>query len=142
MDIRELTADLSVGSQIAPEDVKAIADRGFRTILVNRPDGEAPGQPTFAEIAAAAEEHGLEVRHVPVVSGHLTQDDVQAFGQALEELPGPVFAYCRSGTRSCHVWALGRAGRMDTDEIMAAGARGGYDLSPLRPSIEAMAQRS
>ena len=32
-----------------------------------------------------------------------------------------------SGTRSSIVWALGESG-MSPDEIIAAGARGGYDL--------------
>ena len=34
----------------------------------------------------------------------MTGDDVAAMADALEELEGPVFAYCRSGTRSTNLF--------------------------------------
>ena len=45
--------------QITAADVPALADRGFRSIICNRPDGEGPDQPTFEEIEAAAQDAGL-----------------------------------------------------------------------------------
>ena len=54
MDIKTLTAGLSVSGQITPADVEDIKDAGFRAIICNRPDGEGSDQPTFPEIAAAA----------------------------------------------------------------------------------------
>ncbi|MBT8412600.1 MAG: TIGR01244 family phosphatase, partial [Octadecabacter sp.] len=52
---------------------------------------------------------------------------------------GPVLAYCASGTRSSIVWALGQAGTMATDEIITAAAAAGYDLSGLKPQLDALA---
>ncbi len=100
MTIRTLTPALSVSSQIAPADIAALAASGFRSIVCNRPDGEEPGQPTAASIAAAAAAHGLHFDHVPVVSGAIGEADVAAMARALADLPGPVLAYCRSGARS------------------------------------------
>jgi len=54
MQTRSLTEKLSVSSQLAPADLTAAADQGIRSIINNRPDGEAPDQPTSAEIEAAA----------------------------------------------------------------------------------------
>ena len=110
MAITDITPDYSVSPQITPEDVPALAAMGFRTIMCNRPDGEDPGQPPAAEVRAAAERHGLAFAMVPVVSGRLGMDDVAAFGAAMAGLPGPVLAYCRSGTRSRNLWMLSRAG--------------------------------
>lgn len=105
MDTKPITEALSVAGQIAADDLAAIRDAGFRAIVCNRPDGEAADQPPFADIAAAARAAGLEARYLPVVSGQLTDEDAAAFRRLMDELPKPVLAYCRSGTRSGQLWA-------------------------------------
>ena len=90
---------LSVGPQMLPEDLPELARRGFRSILCARPDDEDPGQPRFAEIAAAAGAVGLEARHVPV-TGRPGPAQVAAFEAAMDALPAPTYAYCRSGARA------------------------------------------
>lgn len=108
MNVTRIDPDFAAAAQIAPEDVAEIAAQGFRAVMCNRPDGEEPGQPRFAEIAAAAEAAGLATAHVPVVSGRITEADVEAFRAAVAGLPGPVFAYCRSGARCQNLWRLTR----------------------------------
>lgn len=100
MNITRVSADFSVSSQIAPSDIPAIAAEGYRSIICNRPDGEEPGQPVYAAVAAAAEQAGLAVRFIPVVPGQATAQDVAAMTDAMRDLPGPQLAYCRSGARS------------------------------------------
>ena len=106
MDFRQVTPNYSVSGQINPEDVEAIKAAGFRSVICNRPDGEQPGQPSAETIRAAVEAAGLAFRHVPVVSGQITEANVADHAAALEELPGPVFAYCRSGARSTNLLGL------------------------------------
>ena len=108
MKFNPVTPDYSAAAQIGPEDLAEIAALGYRSVMCNRPDGEDSGQPDFAEIEAAARAHGLPAAHVSVVSGHILPEDVAAFRTAIAELPGPVFAYCRSGARSQHLWQLSR----------------------------------
>jgi uncharacterized protein (TIGR01244 family) len=48
-------------------------------------------------------------------------------------------AYCASGNRSTVVWALGMAGSLPTDELIARGEKWGYQLEWLRPQIQALA---
>lgn len=110
MQVRKLTDAYAVAPQILAADIAAIAADGFRSIMCNRPDGEQPGQTPYAEIAAAAMAQGLAVRHVPVVSGAISPDDVAAFKRAIAELPAPVFAYCRSGARCTNLWQMSAAG--------------------------------
>lgn len=104
MEIRQIDPQLAVSGQIGPDDVAAVAARGFRAIVCNRPDGEEAGQPRFAEVAAAARAAGLEARHIPV-SGPVSDTQAAAFGAALSDLPAPVLAYCRSGARSAAISA-------------------------------------
>jgi uncharacterized protein (TIGR01244 family) len=99
MTHQPVTGDFSVSPQITPQEVAAIARDGFRSIICNRPDGEAADQTPHAMIEAEAAKAGLEFRHIPVISGAMTQEDVDAMAAALKELPAPVFAYCRSGAR-------------------------------------------
>ena len=131
MDIRPLTENFAVSPQIDAAHIKEIAGAGFRSILCNRPDHEEMGQPDFIEIEAAAKAEGLETRCVPIVSGMMTQDSVDEFDRALEELPKPILAYCRSGTRCTMLWAVVEHGRRDDEEIVSRAAKAGYDVAPL-----------
>ena len=131
MDLRKITDDFSVSPQIDAKDVPAIAGAGFRSILCNRPDGEAPGQAAYDDIAKAALAEGLEVRSVPIVSDRLTPDDVRAFDDALHDLPKPILAYCRTGTRCTMMWSIVHMSRLDPDEIISRTAAAGYDMSGL-----------
>lgn len=130
LQIHRLTEQLSVAPQIDVADLATLAARGFRSIINNRPDHEAPGQPGNAELEAAAQQAGLGWRHVPVLSGQFTEAQVRDFAEALDELPGPVLAYCRSGTRCCALWALQAEGPVE--EVLATTRAAGYDLSMLR----------
>jgi uncharacterized protein (TIGR01244 family) len=106
MDIRQIDEGFAVTGQISPDDVRDIAAEGYQAIICNRPDGESPDQPDFAEIAKVAEKTGIPIYYVPVVSGQLTQDDVDAMAAALDTSEGPVLAYCRSGARSTNIYGI------------------------------------
>ena len=54
MQIQKISPSLSVSPQITAEDVAALAQAGFRSIINNRPDGESDDQPDTAAIATAA----------------------------------------------------------------------------------------
>jgi sulfide:quinone oxidoreductase len=112
MQIRKIDSNFSVSEQIRPADAPAIAAAGFRSIICNRPDGEGWGQPSFAEIEAAAKAAGLEAAYLPVTPGGMTPRDVNRFAELLRTLPGPVFGYCRSGARSSGMWQAAQALRM------------------------------
>ena len=136
MDLRRLTDDFAVAPQIDVADVAEAAALGYRTLICNRPDGESFDQTPTAEIAAAAEAHGMRFISIPFTSGALTMQLIAQFGAALAEAPRPALAYCRSGTRSCMIWALTQAGEMPTEDILEAASRGGYDMTGLRPTLE------
>ncbi len=131
MEIQSLSNTLSVAGQIRPEDLPAIAGAGYRSIICNRHDGEAPDQPGFREIEQAAQREGIHVRFLPAESGKVSDEQGREFGQLLDELPRPVLAYCRSGMRSATMWALSQSGSMPLPAIIEAGARAGYDLKGL-----------
>ena len=129
MDLKRISDALSVSGQISPADVAELKAQGFRSIVCNRPDGEGADQPTFEEIHEAADAVGLAARYLPVKSGLVQDEDAVAFGTALRELPGPVFAYCRTGTRSVTLWSLSQSKALPMPDILAAAKAAGYDMN-------------
>lgn len=137
-NVVNVARDFSVAPQITAADFAAAAARGVRTIINNRPDGEAPDQLSDAQARAAAEAAGLVYRAIPVTMP-IPSAAVDAFAAALRDTPGPHLAYCRSGTRSITLWTLAQAkGGADPDELIRTAAAAGYDLSPMRSTLAAL----
>ncbi len=129
---RKVTENFWVGAQVHEDEVKAAADAGFRTLINNRPDGEDPGQPTSAEVAAWARAHGLAYVDLPF-AGQVTREMVEGMGNAVAAGGKPVLAYCRSGFRSISLWAMAEAlaGRRVKEDLLERGEAAGFDLSKL-----------
>lgn len=100
MNTTALHNDFHITRQIAHDDVERIADRGFKTIINNRPDYEQADQPLSATLEKAALKHGLKYHHIPIVPGKATPADIDAFRKALEESRGPVLGFCKTGKRA------------------------------------------
>lgn len=131
----ELAAGLYASPQLSPNDIEEAHRLGYRSIIVNRPDGEEVGQPTIASMEQAATDAGLGFAAIPIAPGHATEHDVGLFEQALDALPKPILAYCRTGTRAATLWALSQSSVSDPDDVIATAAAAGYDLSRLRPEM-------
>ncbi|MGU3314847.1 TIGR01244 family sulfur transferase [Sphingomonas sp. M6A6_1c] len=139
-DIRSINDRISVAPQIAPEDMAAIKAAGFVAIVNNRPDDEEGGQPSGDAIRAAAEAAGLAYSAIPVTHAGFSHPQIDAMAAALTAADGPMLAYCRSGTRSCNLWALAAAKAGRDPELLVAQARGaGYDLAGMKPTLDALA---
>ncbi len=131
-----LTDRISVAGQIASEDLAHAAAAGFVAVVNNRPDGEAPGQPSAETMRAAAHAAGLRYDFIPVDHNGFDMAQIDAMAAILAVGDGPVLAWCRSGTRSANLWALAEARRgADPETIVAVAASGRYDVSGLLPAL-------
>jgi len=91
--------------QIDPSHLTEIADRGYKSVINNRPDGEGGSdQPTNESIQAEAEKLGLNYVYLPVVGGAFTPDQIREMARLLNVLPKPILAFCRSGARSTNLY--------------------------------------
>jgi uncharacterized protein (TIGR01244 family) len=137
--IRQIDDHISVAPQITAAEVQAIASAGFVEIVNNRPDDEEPGQPSSADIAAAAAAAGIAYRAIPVTHAGFSANQVEAMASALTAAGGPVLAFCRSGTRSAHLWALARARLGEEPAVLVAkAAQAGYDIGAIRPMLDTL----
>ena len=105
-----------------------LAKLGFKTVINNRPDREVPFQPRSKTLAARAKKAGLTYHYLPVISGGITQKDVDEFAALLAKTHGPVLAFCRTGTRSANLWAKANPDSIPSDDITDIGAKAGYTL--------------
>lgn len=139
-DFRPLSAQFSVAPQISIEDIAEAKAQGFALVVNNRPDGEEPSAPQGDDISRAAAAEGLAYAAIPIGHAGFSHAQIDALDTLLADATGPILAYCRSGTRSTHLWALARARAGDDVEgIVAAAAKAGYDLTGLRPMLDALA---
>jgi len=107
LTITKISDTYSTSPQISPEDIKEIADLGYKTIINNRPDHEGGAeQPTSNAIKLEAEKLGLHYYHIAVIPNNIQSAQVDEFSKAFETAPKPVLAFCRTGNRACRILEL------------------------------------
>ena len=136
LKLNTLSDTVTVSPQIAVEDIDVLKASGYKSVVCNRPDREDAGQPDYTDIEAVAEAAGLECLHLPVTQ--ISPGDAKEFKQAIDELPKPVFAYCRSGTRCATLWAFSQSGELPVEDILNATSAAGYDFKSISDMIENM----
>lgn len=142
-DFRQLSDSVWASPQINVAEVAEAQARGFTLIINNRPEGESADQAAGDAIAAAAQAQGMAYCAIPIAPGGFNDAEVEQMAQALDSADGPTLAYCRSGTRSTLLWSLVQVqqGR-DPQDIAAAAAAAGYDVSPIAPILEHLAAQA
>lgn len=132
----QLETGIFVAAQLAEADFAEVAVRGFRSVVNNRPDGEAPDQLPNHRAKAAALSQGLQYRYQPIENLNVTDDDVvDAHARLMNDLPGPILFYCRSGTRCTILWAQVAAPRLGVAKTLEISSKAGYDLEVIREQL-------
>ncbi|MBB3407652.1 uncharacterized protein (TIGR01244 family) [Rhizobium sp. BK316] len=131
MPVTAISEKLSVSPQPSIETIQSLYGRGFRTLINNRPDDDDPTQPGTQGESQEAKHCNLSYAFIPVTLGTITEADVRAFQRAVDESEGPVFAHCKTGTRSLSLYLIGEVldGRMSADAVVEFGRVLGFDTS-------------
>ena len=124
----KLTETVAVSPQVQPADMAAVAAAGFKVVVDNRPDGEAPDQPSAQVMREAAEAAGMEFRYYPLDAFNYPGDDLATMAAVFDDTSKPVFAYCRSGTRSANLWISSRS-ESERPAARASAQQIGFDVS-------------
>lgn len=104
-----MSDNVGFAGQISPEHLIQVAEKGFKSVINNRPDLEGgESQPTSIQIEEAARAQGLDYVYQPVVAGQITEVDVRTFANHFNELPKPVLMFCRTGNRSNNLYQLAK----------------------------------
>ena len=135
MKLAVLTPNVTALAQPSLDHVAELAERGYKSIISNRPERETEDQPAWLDLKAAAAAKGMDAVHIPVVMGQITDQQVAEFRNALKQLPKPVAVFCRSGTRAALMWALANQANLTVDERISIAAKEGFDLEPFRQRL-------
>ena len=139
---RKINDNISVSPQISLDDVAAAKAEGVTLIINNRPDGEDPSAPQSADIEAAARAAGMKYIAIPITHSGFSGPQVDAMIAALAD-GDKTLAYCRSGTRSTLLWSLAQAKQgVAPEEISRLAGNAGYDITPVRAMVDALAAGS
>lgn len=139
-DFRRLSDTMLASPQITVADVDAAKAAGVTLIVNNRPEGESDDQTPGEDIEAAARAAGIDYLAIPITHAGFSHPQVVKLAEAMAATDGTVLAYCRSGTRSTLLWALAQASQgTDIASIASVAERAGYDVSPVRPAMDALA---
>lgn len=91
---------LTVSGQPSEQEIQALADEGFKSVVNFRTEGEED-QPLSPDAEAKkVKDAGLEYLHVPVSMDAMSGNLVDQFRARYQTLPAPVFAHCKSGKRA------------------------------------------
>ena len=135
MQLKQVNQEFYVADQISQPDVAELANKGIKTIICNRPDGEGADQPNIIEIQEVASTHGIQVEYLPVVSGRVTDEQAEEFKSVYQAAQKPILAFCRTGTRSITLWGLSQVSGLSLDQMLLVSKTLGYDLQGLVPRI-------
>ena len=143
MPVSNVSEKLFLSSQPSVGDMRSLRENGFTTLINNRPDGEEPGQPGTEVEAQEAKHCNLSYTFIPVTGATITEADVRAFQRAVAGSEGPVFAHCKTGTRSLTLYLIGEVldGRMQASEVIDFGRQRGFDTSGAAAWLEQHATR-
>ena len=129
--MKPLAENIHVSGQITTDDIESLANAGVKTIINNRPDSEAAGQPSSEQMQRASEKLNLTYIYLPMAGG-ISADLINGSITAYESSPKPIFTYCASGTRSTVLWCFAHVKDQGIDGVLNAAAAAGYNLEQIR----------
>ena len=136
LEIVRLTPEFAIGPQLSPEDFEQIRGEGFASILNARPDDELGEYLLAPEASEQAQTHGLAYAHSPTQNHDIFEKDaIDRFEKALVDLPKPIFAHCKSGTRAAILWALVASRHRPVENVIAVLREAGQDLDFLEQEL-------
>ncbi|WP_404472064.1 TIGR01244 family phosphatase [Vreelandella venusta] len=138
MQSQPLEMGIEITSSLSVEDLEDVKAKGFKAVICNCKTGESDAFPNEAVYRHKADALGLQWVHIPVAPGEYGPADVAAFAEAMQGLPRPILAFCRSGKRATHLWAYAKrhTEQCDLAELFSAAKAAGFDLEEHRQGLE------
>lgn len=134
---KKLVDGFYVSGQITPDELQNISGCGIKALIINRPDGENPPRLHSGQIMQNAKAIGMKCVYIPV-AGKISYDMIEQTRLVITDLPRPILAYCGSGKRSSILWCLANVQEKGIDDVLQCASDAGYDLSSIRPMLNAI----
>jgi uncharacterized protein (TIGR01244 family) len=104
--MKKISSNFSISGPIDDQVLDALKAQGVTKIVNVRLDDEEPEQENAEQLAIKVRSHGIEYVHIPVKANSYSQKDIAEFFKQLATGDDKVHAFCRTGNRAIHLWAL------------------------------------
>lgn len=96
-DIKKVSDEFLAGGQPTPEDLKQLAEQGFKSVVNLRSSDESGALANEQQLAEAA---GLQYVNVPLHSTEAKAELTAKVISEVERLPTPIYFHCGAGGRA------------------------------------------
>ena len=136
LDIVSLTPEFAIGPQVSAEDFTPLRQAGFAAVLNVRPDDEIGRYLLSRDAEKLAHAIGLSYAHGPTENHAIFEPDIiDHFEEALVDLPKPIFAHCKTGTRAVILWACVASRHRRVEHVITTLRAAGQDLDFLEQEL-------
>ena len=141
LEIVNVTPEFAIGPQISTEDFRPLNAAGFASVLNARPDDEIGTYLVSQDAERNARANGLAYAYCPSENHAIFEPDIiDRFERAIVQLPKPIFAHCKTGTRAAILWALVASRHRDIESVIAALRAAGQELDFLEDELRESAK--
>lgn len=143
VEVVNVTPEFAIGPQVSGDDFEQLHAAGFASVLNARPDDEVGVYLAARDAEQLARENGLAYAHSPTENHAIFEPEIiDRFEQALVELPKPIFAHCKTGTRTVILWALVASRHRPVESVIATLRSAGQEIDFLEQELRASAKES
>lgn len=129
MESKSLDSQVSISAEPALDEFAALAEQGVEVVVCNRPENEAEDNASFADLEKAVTDAGMAFVAIPFSRGQMQPAHSEEFAKLLSS-GKKVHAFCRTGNRSCNLWAAaGCLNGADKQQLHQAAQKAGFDIS-------------
>ena len=141
LEFVNVTAEFAIGPQVSAEDFEPLRAAGFASLLNVRPDDEIGAYLVSQDAEQLARATGLRYAHSPTENHAIFEPEIiDQFERALAELPKPIFAHCKTGTRAAILWALVASRYRAVEDVIATLRAAGQELDFLEQELRESAK--
>lgn len=141
LEFVNVTPEFAIGPQVSADDFEPLHAAGFASVLNVRPDDEIGTYLVSQDAEHLARSNGLAYVHSPTENHAIFEpENIDRFERALAELPKPIFAHCKTGTRAAILWALVASRHRAVESVIATLRAAGQELDFLEQELRESAK--
>ena len=129
MRIQQLNDNIYISDQVNIIDIEILSQMGIKSIINNRPDNEADGQPSSNELMQAARLVNIDYYYLPITPDKYPVKKTEELTILLNSTKKPTVMFCRTGNRSANLWALAQVNKHESEYIINTTRELGFDTS-------------
>jgi uncharacterized protein (TIGR01244 family) len=139
MNYSRMNDKFSISGALSLTELVELKQQGVDIIINSRINGEDPQQIDSEDYLHAVEALGMQYVFIPVRSLEYPSEAIKRFGAAISNPALKVHAFCRTGKRVSHLWALSQANTRSLTDVLMDCANANIDISAVFKQLDEIA---